>query len=101
MDIFILFSMILQLALMLLIKIELVKMQTPHVNIIILNLGSVTVRRLCGFPLGNTTVTTDPKTANDQDDYTIRNWLGFFQGSTSIIDTSMFGQGCYLWFNNR
>ena len=47
------------------------------------------VRRRCGFPLG---VTTDPKTANDQDDYTIRNWLGFFQGSTSIIDTSMFGQ---------
>ena len=46
------------------------------------------VRRRCGFPLG---VTTDPKTANDQDDYTIRNWLGFFQGSTSIIDTSMFG----------
>ena len=46
------------------------------------------VRRRCGFPLGNT---TDPKSANDQDDYTIRNWLGFFQGSTSIIDTSMFG----------
>jgi hypothetical protein len=35
---------------------------------------------------------SDPKSANDQDDYTSRNWLGFFQGSTSIIDTSMFGQ---------
>jgi hypothetical protein len=47
------------------------------------------IRRRCGFPLG---LTTDPKLANDLDDYTIRNWLGFFQGSTSIIDTSMFGQ---------
>ena len=33
----------------------------------------------------------DAQSANDYDDYTIRNWLGFFQGSTSIIDTSMFG----------
>jgi hypothetical protein len=33
----------------------------------------------------------DPNSANDQDDYTISNWLGFFQCSTSIIDTSMFG----------
>ena len=47
------------------------------------------VRRRCGFPIG---LIADPKSANDQDDYTIRNWLGFFQGSTSIIDTSMFGQ---------
>jgi len=47
------------------------------------------VRRRCGFPLG---LTTDSKTANDYDDYCIRNWIGFFQGSTSIIDTSMFGQ---------
>ena len=47
------------------------------------------VRRRCGFPVG---LISDPKSANDQDDYTIRNWLGFFQGSTSIIDTSMFGQ---------
>jgi hypothetical protein len=46
-------------------------------------------RRRCGFPIG---LISDPKSANDQDDYTIRNWLGFFQGSTSIIDTSMFGQ---------
>ena len=46
-------------------------------------------RRRCGFPLG---LISDPKSANDQDDYTIRNWIGFFQGSTSIIDTSMFGQ---------
>ena len=45
-------------------------------------------RRRCGFPIG---LIADPKSANDQDDYTIRNWLGFFQGSTSIIDTSMFG----------
>ncbi len=34
-------------------------------------------RRRCGFPLG---LISDPKSANDQDDYTIRNWLGFFQG---------------------
>ena len=46
-------------------------------------------RRRCGYPIG---LISDPKSANDQDDYTIRNWLGFFQGSTSIIDTSMFGQ---------
>ena len=46
-------------------------------------------RRRCGFPVG---LIADPKSANDNDDYTIRNWLGFFQGSTSIIDTSMFGQ---------
>jgi len=46
-------------------------------------------RRRCGFPIG---LISEPKSANDQDDYTIRNWLGFFQGSTSIIDTSMFGQ---------
>ena len=46
-------------------------------------------RRHCGFPVG---LIADPKSANDQDDYTIRNWLGFFQGSTSIIDSSMFGQ---------
>jgi hypothetical protein len=46
-------------------------------------------RRRCGFPIG---LISDPKSANDQDDYTIRNWIGFFQGSTSIIDTSMFGQ---------
>ena len=46
-------------------------------------------RRRCGFPIG---LIADSKSANDQDDYTIRNWLGFFQGSTSIIDTSMFGQ---------
>ena len=45
-------------------------------------------RRRCGFPVG---FIADSKSANDQDDYTIRNWLGFFQGSTSIIDTSMFG----------
>ena len=46
-------------------------------------------RRRCGFPLG---LISDPKSANDQDDYTIRNWIGFFHGSTSIIDTAMFGQ---------
>jgi hypothetical protein len=46
-------------------------------------------RRRCGFPIG---LISDRKSANDQDDYTIRNWLLFFQGSTSIIDTSMFGQ---------
>ncbi len=49
-------------------------------------------RRRCGFPIG---LISDPKSANDQDDYSIRDWIiwiGFFQGSTSIIDTSMFGQ---------
>ena len=46
-------------------------------------------RRRCGFHIG---LISDPKSANDQDDYTIRNWIGWFQGSTSIIDTSMFGQ---------
>ena len=45
-------------------------------------------RRRCGFPIG---LISDAKSANDQDDYVIRNWLGFFQVSTSIIDTSMFG----------
>jgi hypothetical protein len=47
------------------------------------------VRRRCGFPIG---VIAAPKSANDLDDYSIRNWIGWFQGSTSIIDTSMFGQ---------
>jgi hypothetical protein len=47
------------------------------------------VRRRCGYPIG---LISDPKSANDNDDYSIRNWIGFFQGSTSIIDTSMFGQ---------
>ena len=46
-------------------------------------------RRRSGFPIG---LIADSKSANDYDDYTIRNWIGFFQGSTSIIDTSMFGQ---------
>ena len=46
------------------------------------------VRRRCGFPIG---LIADSQSANDYDDYTIRNWIGFFQGSTSIIDTSMFG----------
>ncbi len=46
------------------------------------------VRRRCGFPSG---LTTDPKSANDQDDYAIRDWFGFFQGSASIIVTSMLG----------
>ncbi len=43
----------------------------------------------CGFSIG---LIADAKSANDQDDYTIRNRFGFFQGSTSIIDTSMFGR---------
>ena len=46
-------------------------------------------RRRCGFPIG---LIAEPKSANDNDDYSIRNWIGWFQGSTSIIDTSMFGQ---------
>ena len=40
-----------------------------------------------GYPVGLTT--TD--SAVDKDTYVIRSWLGIFQGSTSIIDTSMLG----------
>jgi hypothetical protein len=45
-------------------------------------------RRRCGYPIG---LIANKNSANDFDRYTIRNWLGFFQGSTSIIDTQMFG----------
>jgi len=45
-------------------------------------------RRRCGYPIGRI---ADKYSANDFDRYTIRNWLGFFQGSTSIIDSQMFG----------
>ncbi len=33
------------------------------------------VRRLCGFPIG---VISNPKSANDYDDCSIRYWIGFF-----------------------
>ena len=45
-------------------------------------------RRRCGYPIGRI---AEKRSANDFDRYTIRNWLGFLQGSTSIIDTQMFG----------
>jgi hypothetical protein len=31
------------------------------------------------------------KSASDQEDYSIHNWIGWFQGSTSIIESYMFG----------
>ncbi len=50
------------------------------------------VNRYAGFPLGNK---DDDKynTFADQDNYTIRQWLGILGGnaSTSIIDTSLYG----------
>jgi hypothetical protein len=50
------------------------------------------VTRYAGFPLGCTTDTTSNSFA-DQDNYTIRQWLGILGGnaSTSIIDTSLYG----------
>jgi hypothetical protein len=50
---------------------------------------SDTLRR---FPLGNTSDTTSYGYL-DQDNYTIRQWLGILGGdaSTSIIDTSLYG----------
>jgi len=50
------------------------------------------VTRYAGFPLGNTSDTTSYGYL-DQDNYTIRQWLGILGGnaSTSIIDTSLYG----------
>jgi hypothetical protein len=50
------------------------------------------VTRYAGFPLGNTGDTTSYGHL-DQDNYTIRQWLGILGGnaSTSIIDTSLYG----------
>ncbi len=50
------------------------------------------VVRYAGFPLGNTSDTSSNGWA-DQDNYTIRQWLGILGGnaSTSIIDTSLYG----------
>ena len=50
------------------------------------------VTRYAGYPLGNTSDTTSNGWA-DQDNYTIRQWLGILGGnaSTSIIDTSLYG----------
>jgi hypothetical protein len=49
------------------------------------------VTRYAVFPLGNTSDTTSNGWA-DQDNYTIRQWLGILGGnaSTSIIDTSLY-----------
>ena len=51
------------------------------------------VNRYAGFPLGNKDDTTYNSFA-DQDNYTIRQWLGILGGnaSTSIIDTSLYGK---------
>ena len=48
--------------------------------------------RYAGYPLGCTSDTTSNGWA-DQDNYTIRQWLGILGGnaSTSIIDTSLYG----------
>jgi hypothetical protein len=50
------------------------------------------VTRYAGFPLGNKNDTTY-NSFGDQDNYTIRQWLGILGGnaSTSIIDTSLYG----------
>ena len=50
------------------------------------------VTRYAGYPLGCTSDTTSNGWA-DQDNYTIRQWLGILGGnaSTSIIDTSIYG----------
>jgi hypothetical protein len=50
------------------------------------------VTRYAGYPLGCTSDTTSNGLA-DQDNYTIRQWLGILGGnaSTSIIDTSLYG----------
>ena len=50
------------------------------------------VTRYAGYPLGCTSDTTSNGFA-DQDNYTIRQWLGILGGnaSTSIIDTSLYG----------
>ena len=50
------------------------------------------VTRYAGFPLGTTSDTTSNGYL-DQDNYTIRQWLGILGGnaSTSIIDTSLYG----------
>ena len=49
------------------------------------------VTRYAGFPLGNTSDALNGHL--DQDNYTIRQWLGILGGnaSTSIIDTSLYG----------
>ena len=66
--------MILQLEQMPQIKIVLDKMLIHLVNIIHLNLEPIgNPRRRCGFPIG---LIADPKSANDNDDYSIRNWIG-------------------------
>ncbi len=49
------------------------------------------VKRRAGYPIGRV---ADPATANDKDQYSVRNWLGLLgpNASTTIIDTSMLGE---------
>ena len=49
------------------------------------------VKRRAGYPIG---LVANPATANDRDNYSVRNWLGLLgpNASTTIIDTSMLGQ---------
>jgi hypothetical protein len=51
------------------------------------------LQRYAGFPVGCTDQSTD-NSFQDQDLYTIRQWLGILGGnaSTSIIDTSLYGK---------
>jgi hypothetical protein len=50
------------------------------------------LQRYAGFPIGCTSQTVDGSFLG-QDSYTIRQWLGILggNGSTSIIDTSLYG----------
>ena len=71
--------------------------------------GAATANYLCakkGYPVGFTAATPAAALAvpfpnapagvsaslNDFDAYSVRSWLSFFDGSTKIIDTSIFGQ---------
>ena len=49
------------------------------------------IKRRAGYPIG---VVADPATANDEDQYSVRNWLGLLgpNASTTILDTSMLGE---------
>jgi len=55
------------------------------------NLGLI--QRYAGYPVGCTSQSTD-NSFQDQDYYTVRQWLGILGGnaSTSIIDTSLYGK---------
>ena len=57
--------------------------------------GNAVADHLCvkkGYPLGIYDAGVDPTASqNDLDTYVVRSWLGIFQGSTQVIDTSMLG----------